>query len=246
MVSTPSTRSAPGIGQLIARRAHDDPAQPLVVWYGPGDERVELSAVTFANWVDKTLNLLGELGWDEAPVVAAPLVAERPGHWTSLVWCAATWSLGGELRTAGREAAGIEDADVVVLGPELPAPVAGTDTIACSLHPFGLALPHAVGGVLDYHDVLAQPDIGPPLSAPEPGATAWVTDERSLTHADLVAAAGEPGRALVPAPVDADPVEVVRAGLLAPLLGGGSAVVVEGTDDPARLDRIATAEHAHR
>lgn len=227
------------LSSLLERRVRTDPARPLLVWYGADDARVELSAVTFANWVDKTVNLLGELGLDEAPVVSAPLVARHPGHWTSLVWCAAVWSLGGELRVEQQ----VPDVgvDLALLGPDDVRPVLGVDTVACSLHPLGLALPSVPAGVIDYADVLAQPDVHTPALPPDPAAVAWRDEQQVLTHADLAELSGGAGR--VALAVDAlAPVVVVRRAFVEPLVGGGSSVVVEG--DPGRLAAIADAELA--
>ena len=224
------------VGHLLQTRVHDNPARPLLVWYSPTGERVELSAQTFANWVDKTVNLLGDLGWDEAPVVALPVLAERPGHWTSLVWAAAVWHLGGTIELAP------EQADVVVLGPDNPRPHPGADTIACSLHPLGLGLPNLPDGVQDYHEVLAQPDVHTPATPPSPTVAAWV-GSTTVSHADLLdEVEPQAGRTVVQASSDA--LDVVRRALLGPLLGGGSAVVVEGDLSPDQLRALADAENA--
>ena len=47
------------ISGRLRRWVRDHGASPLVTYYDPGRaERVELSGVSFANWVDKTSNLL--------------------------------------------------------------------------------------------------------------------------------------------------------------------------------------------
>lgn len=241
-LSPPTASPAPacGPGVNLERRVRTDPARPLLVWYGPGDERVELSARTFANWVDKTVNLLGELGWEDRPRVGACLVNSRPGHWTSLVWAASIWQLGGEVVV--EQPVALDSLDLAVVGPDHLHPVAGLDTIACSLHPLGAGFDELASGLLDYHEVLAQPDVHTPAVEPESSAPAWSLAERVVSHAELAAAAPTAGRVVVAATGPA--FEVVRASLVAPLAGGGSAVVVEGDVSDQRLRRIAEAEKA--
>lgn len=238
-----SRSSAPAsVGEWLEQRLRDDPARPLLVWYGPEDERVELSAQTFANWVDKTVNLLGDLGADELPVVGAPLVNERPGHWVSLVWAAATWQCGGQLQAGSvRE---LQAVDVAVIGPLDPRPVPGVDTIACSLHPLGAGFTDLAPGLVDYQEVLAQPDVHSPAVVTDDEDPAWRDRESNLTHGELVAAvAGDRRRRLVPI-AGTNPWQVVRTALLEPLRGGGSAVLVEGDASAERLSGIAEAEKA--
>ncbi|MGA4669469.1 TIGR03089 family protein [Propionibacteriaceae bacterium Y1923] len=248
---SPSSRPPASVGHWLEQRLKDDPGRPLVVWYGPADERVELSAATFSNWVDKTINLVDDLGWADAPVVAAPLLLERPGHWASLVWAAAVWSCGGELRALGASQSAA--VDLAVVGPRAPRPVPGVDTIACSLHPLGLGFEALAPGMLDYHDVLGQPDLHTPAQRPDSDDVAWQDATATLTHGDLLAGV-EPvtGRVLVDVGPEPDALAVLRQALLGPLLGHGSAVIVEtaagsGTGSTAgaeRVQRIAAAEKA--
>src|SRR6187551_1020135 len=68
-----------------------DPGRPRVTWYGPDHERVEFSAKTLNNWVSKTANLLvDEL--DVGP--GSRLGLALPGHWRTVVWLLAGWSVG--------------------------------------------------------------------------------------------------------------------------------------------------------
>ncbi|PYF99388.1 TIGR03089 family protein [Georgenia satyanarayanai] len=72
----------------------DEPNQPRLTWYGPDDERVELSGRVLANWVTKATNLLVEEG-EVAP--GSRVLLDVPVHWRALVWAMATWCAGGEL-----------------------------------------------------------------------------------------------------------------------------------------------------
>ena len=72
----------------------DEPNQPRLTWYGPDDERVELSGRVLANWVTKATNLLAEEGEVEP---GSRVLLDVPVHWRALVWALATWCAGGEL-----------------------------------------------------------------------------------------------------------------------------------------------------
>lgn len=87
------------------------PSAPLLTDYTQG--RVELSHLTFDNWVTKTVNLLrmeAEIG--EGNVVGV----ELPLHWMTAVWCMAVMEAGADLSFGGPAdlRVGTGDADVVV------------------------------------------------------------------------------------------------------------------------------------
>ncbi len=215
-----------------ARRAGTD---PLLTWYRPETgARTELSVRTVANWVDKTANLLTTLGVEGR--VAGPVSRSHPGHWMSLVWPLAAWQHGCGYLAAEPDAG----SELVVIGPDDPQAVPGLTTIACSLHPLGLGLRELPSGVLDFSsEALAEPD----AHGAEPvdlSAPAWLDQSRTLSHAATGDVAPQPGRALV-RPTTAW--ETLAAAVLAPVLGGGSAVVVEG---PVDADALAAIEAAER
>lgn len=222
----------------LEARVREDGARPLLTCYDLGDgSRVEFSARTFANWVDKTTNLMGALGLDEGSEVGLPLLLSHPLHWVSLVWTMAAWQQGGTVMALPRD--DLDRVEVAVLGPMNSHPVPGVETVVCSLHPLGLGLPTPIPGVTDYAEVLSQPDVHWRTPAP---ATLLDDGQRKLALADMGEVQPVAGRLLL-TPSD-DPVEVVRGALLAPLLGGGSVVLVSGGDDPTWLARIAAEEHA--
>lgn len=72
----------------------EEPNQPRLTWYGPDDERVELSGRVLANWVTKATNMLVE-ECDVEP--GSRVLLDVPVHWRALVWAMATWCAGGEL-----------------------------------------------------------------------------------------------------------------------------------------------------
>ncbi len=217
------------VGALRSRLRTQGP-QPLVTYYDlDRAERTELSAISFANWVDKTGHLFDELEVQPGDQVAVPVLAERPGHWIGLVAAMAGWQLGAHVVTEPGP-----ESTVAVVGPDHPwavNPPTWLTVVAASLHPLGLPL-DPPAPVIDFADVLSMPDVtlSYPHSANDP---AW----GGLTYAAVSDVAAESRRILVPA---SDPDVILRA-LVAPLLGGGAAVIVAGSGD---LSRIANDERA--
>jgi uncharacterized protein (TIGR03089 family) len=215
-------------------------ASPLVTYYDLANgERTELSGVSMANWVDKTSNLLvDELDVEPGDQVELAVAERHSGHWVSLVWPLACWQVGAAV-TLGRRAT----ATVVVVGPD-DSTAAGPEAsvLICSLHPLGLPLTQPPGGgVLDFIlEVRAQPDQH--AAVPQSGLVlAWRDATRQLTQADLLSEVPTDRRRLVR---PSDPWSTIREGLLAPLLGGGSSVVVTGPATPDQLASIAGQEQA--
>ncbi len=204
---------------------------PLLTWYGPDGARTELSVRSFTNWVDKTANLLLSLELDDL-VVAGPVSREHPGNWMSLIWPLATWQAGGCYTLTGQGA-------VTVIGPHTPVAVPTSVTFACSLHPLGLGLRDLPAGVEDFTSAaLGQPDA--PLILPiELDADAWGDDDGPRHH-DQLAVPPQDGRALV-RPLTAW--QTLADAVIAPILGGGSSVVVEGEPTSDTLARIVASEH---
>lgn len=214
----------------LHRAARSRGSAPLLTWYGADGARTELSVRSFTNWVDKTANLLLDLDLDDL-VVAGLVSRDHPGHWMSLIWPLATWQAGGSYVLDG-------PGTVAVIGPEAPSAVPGAVTFACSLHPLGLGLRDLPSGVLDFTgEALARPDT-PVIMPVESDAIAWVDDDARRTHADLDVAP-QPGRALVQ-PQSAW--QSLAEAVIAPVLGGGSAVVVEGERSSEDLDRLSASE----
>lgn len=238
--------------ERVRRRGGD----PLLTYYHPAEGvRIEMSPRTFVNWVDKTANLLvDELDLAEGDTAVLPLAVHHPGHWTTLVWTAALWQVGLLVRDpydAGAQGGG---PDLVVTGPEQAEhgfaqalAIGARSTVACSLHPFGLGFPGPPpAGVMDYGaEVPSQPDayVAAPAS---PGAPLWQRSDRTLAWAEvrqeasaLLHADGTYGRRLL-RPEAAYP--TVLAALVAPVLGDGSVVVVDGPVEERAAAEIAAAE----
>lgn len=224
--------------EALEERQATQAAQPLLTCYDLADgSRVEFSARTFANWVDKTAGLMGSLGFDTEPDVGLPLLLTHPGHWVGLVWSLATWQLGGTVTAQPRD--DLDRVDLAVVGPEQPNPVPGVETVACSLHPLGAGLAQRSAGVTDYAEVLSQPDVH--WREGLPGT--WL-DDGHTRHAEASLQAVEPRDARLLVRPAGDPWTDLATMLVAPLLGGGSTVVVRGRGDEQRLAAIAASERA--
>src|SRR5687767_7853138 len=78
--------------ELLAGQLRKDGSRPLVTFYDDDSgERVELSVVTFANWVAKTSGVIqDELGLERGDTVMVDL----PTHWLAPVWLGACWTTG--------------------------------------------------------------------------------------------------------------------------------------------------------
>lgn len=208
-------------------------SEPLLTWYGSG-ARVELSVRTFANWVDKTANLIEAL--DAAGgTIAGTVSRTHPGSWMSLVWPLAAWQRGCTY------ALDASSADLAVVGPDDPRPLPGATTLACSLHPLALGLRDLPDGVDDFSsEALAQPDAHWADDAAA-DAPAWIESGRRVSHAELGDLPGVRERRLVQT---SDAFGTLEAALLAPLLGGGSAVLVDEPVEAGRLDGLRKSERA--
>ncbi len=226
------------INDRLRRRLRDHGSAPLLTYYNLGTgERTELSGVTFANWADKTANLLvDELMIDRGDQVELAVAVSHPGHWVGLAWALACWQVGAVV-SVGQSTS----ARAVVCGPDWSPYDGVPELVACSLHPLGLGFTAPLpAGVLDYAlEVRGQPDVY--AAVPQSGlAPAWRDDQRQLTQTDLTATpATGPRRRLVR---PGAPWATMSAALVEPLLSGGSAVIVAGDADPDQLARIAGDE----
>jgi len=231
-----------------------DPVGPRITYYDDATgERIELSAVTLANWAAKTGNLLrDELGAGPASRVAILL----PAHWQTAAVLFGVWWIGAEAVLADG-AAGPADFDRMYLrsasvalctidrldeaDSALTSTAPGGEVAVLSLDPFGGPAPDLPIGVIDYatavrvhgDQIVPERHPGPALagrSAEEILADCEISAAaRGLTSKDRVlSSASWPG-----------PGELVD-GLLAIMAVGGSLVQVANPDPSALQRRIET------
>ena len=200
------------IAALLSRELRRDGARPFLTWYDDATgDRVELSVATTANWAAKIANHLVE----ELDVQPGEKVKVDPLlHWTTAVVLVGAWSAGAH----------------VTFG--------GPPTVEFPTDPMGLGLSQLVG---------SQPDevVMPVAVSTEPaltiGTQTWSHDE--LGHAALHGAQmhGLTAVARVLSVLGYDTVDGIDAGLLVPLAGGASVVIVSN-DDQDKLSEKVTSE----
>lgn len=216
------------------------PGVPVVTFYDDlTGERVELSFVTYANWVAKTGSLLqDELGLERGGLISVDL----PTHWLAAVWLGAAWSVG--LAVGGTSVAA--DADLVVCGPDdLARHAQGpAEVVACSLLPLGARFRTPLPpGVVDFGEVVwSQPDSLLVIDPVAPTDVAWTDGKGALDHDALLALPGSPAQRLVTAVAPASREGLPR--LVGPLLSGVGTVWVVGAPHETRLAELARTERA--
>jgi uncharacterized protein (TIGR03089 family) len=215
---------------LFAAAVRRDGGAPFLTYYDDASgERIELSAVTTANWVAKTANLLV----DEYDLEAGETVAiGLPPHWLGVVWALSTWSVGASL-TSGTGTLAITGPDFAIRGER--------ETVASALLPLGGRFREPLpDGLQDYGaEVYNHPDVFVPFDPPTPDSAAY----DDLTHDDLIGTA-EPisDRILVTRTLtDRD-----GLGLLVGVISGGGSIVLCRNLDPTKLERRAADEKVDR
>jgi uncharacterized protein (TIGR03089 family) len=216
--------------ELFSTAIRRDGAGPFLTYYDDATgERIELSALTTANWVAKTANLLV----DEYDVESGETVAiGLPPHWLGVVWALSTWSVGAAL-TSGTGTLAITGPDFAVRGSR--------ETVASALLPLGGRFREPLpDGVHDYGaEVYNHPDVFVPFDPPAPTSPAY----DDLTHADLISTAlPVTERVLVTRDLTTrDGVE-----LLVGVISGGGSIVLCRNLDAAKLERRVTDEKVDR
>jgi uncharacterized protein (TIGR03089 family) len=132
-------------GALLDPLLTADPVGPRITYYDDATgERIELSAVTLANWAAKTANLLrDEMGAGPGSRVAVLL----PAHWQTAAVLFGVWWIGAEVVLDG-------EADVALCTldrlPEADDAVGVGEIAVLSLDPFGKPVPDLPVGITDY------------------------------------------------------------------------------------------------
>lgn len=206
-----------------------NPAQPFLTYYDAATgERIELSAVTTANWVAKTANFLID-GLDAERGTRIRL--DLPTHWESFVWILSAWSVGAVLT--------YHDADIAVVGPSLQADE--QTRVALSLKPLGMRFDNAPPGFIDYNaEVLGHSDHFQSFDPPTADSVALDLDAQTQTHQDAYDAAGANSERvlLLPGSLARD-----CAALIAASRGSGSLVIAANANTVQR-DKIGADECA--
>jgi uncharacterized protein (TIGR03089 family) len=250
---------------LLAAALRRDAAAPLLTQYDDATgERVELSGLTFDNWVAKTANLLQ----DEFDVGPGSTVAlALPVHWQTAAVLLAVWSCGAAvLDTAAEDDGRLTEADVVlaeqdrlavleeVLDDSAVPTGAVPELLGLSLHPLGMGMAGYAGPARDFAlEVRAHGDRFVPYQPPDPQAPGLLLGMLQLplgalagTAAELAARLGivSGDRLLVDERTAAEAGPV--AWLLAPLAAGASVVLcrnaIDGPAGEAVLERRAADE----
>ncbi|MGV9797983.1 TIGR03089 family protein [Mycobacterium sp. NPDC003449] len=231
------TVSAAVLDPLLA----SDPAGPRITYYDDATgERIELSAVTLANWAAKTANLLrDELGAGPGTRVAVLL----PAHWQTAAVVLGVWWIGAEVVLTG-------SADIALCTrerlDEADDAVAGGEVAVLSLDPFGKPAADLPVGVTDYatsvrvHGDQIVPERQPGAALAGQSAADVLAAARSSASAQGFAAADR-----VMSTASWDTAEEIIDNLLAVFAVGASLVQV-ANPDPAGLDRRRSTEKVTR
>jgi uncharacterized protein (TIGR03089 family) len=221
------------------------PARPLVTFYDHATgERIELSAITTANWVAKTANLLR----DECDVEPGGRVAVLlPAHWQTAAVLLGAWSCGASVTSEPAEAGWVFcDRDRVDLA--LAAEPAD-GVLALSLDPFGRGLDGLPSGVIDYAtEVRLHGDEFVPWEPVPDSAAALAGESAGAVAGRAAARARELGLSAsdrVLSTRDWHAPSDLLDGLLAVLAAGASLVQV-ANPDPARLQKVYESERCTR
>ena len=222
-----------------------DPAGPRITYYDDATgERIELSAVTLANWAAKTGNLLrDELGAGPGSRVAVLL----PAHWQTAAVLFGIWWVGAEVVLGGMQGRAAEialcTADRLA---DADAAVGAGEIAVLSLDPFGKPVADLPIGVTDYaSSVRVHGDQIAPERHPGPAL-----DGRSVTDVIAGAQASAAAQGLVAkdrvlSTVHWNTADELTDGLLAVFAAGASLVQV-ANPDASVLDRRRQMEKVTR
>ncbi|WP_026356847.1 TIGR03089 family protein [Mycobacterium sp. 141] len=236
-----TTLSAAVLDPLLA----SDPAGPRITYYDDATgERIELSAVTLANWAAKTANLLrDELGAGSGTRVAVLL----PAHWQTVAVLFGIWWIGSEVSLGG----GSDNPSDIALCTrdrldEADDAVAGGEVAVLSLDPFGRPADDLPLGVTDYATaVRVHGDQIVPERHPGSALAGRSVAEVLDAARNAAAAQGFTARDRVLSTAAWDTADDLVEHLLAVFVAGASLVQVTNPD-PAALERRRSMEKVTR
>jgi uncharacterized protein (TIGR03089 family) len=223
-------------GAILDPMLRADPVGPRITYYDDATgERIELSAVTLANWAAKTGNLLrDELAAGPASRVAVLL----PAHWQTAAALFGVWWIGAEVVLDGSAS----DVALCTIDRVDDADATGAGEVAVlSLDPFGRPAPDLPVGVTDYatavrvhgDQIVAERQPGPALAGRS------VNDVLAACQ-NSAAARGLTAGERVLSTASWDRPDDLIDGLLAVLAIGGSLVQVANPDQAALPRKIET------
>lgn len=163
-------RSYSTFPQLIREALRRDPGRPFITAYDEAHGwRTELSVTTFANWVNKTANLLvDEYLLGEGDTIRIDL----DSHWLTTVFVGAAWTAGIAVTTEIGVAA-----HLVVAGPSFDEHLLDTDlpVVASALDAFAGRFTHPLPEGIDDYGTLwpGQADVFIPSPPPGDMTVAW-------------------------------------------------------------------------
>lgn len=218
-----------------------DPAGPRITYYDDATgERIELSAVTLANWAAKTANLLrDELGAGPGTRVAVLL----PAHWQTAAVLFGVWWIGAEVVVDGPADMALCTRDRL---DEADDAVAGGEVAVLSLDPFGRPADDLPVGVTDYAtSVRVHGDQIVPERQPGPALAGRSAADVLAAAQTAAAAQGFTGSDRVLSTAAWDSPDAIIDNMLAVFAAGASLVQVTNPD-PAAMDRRRTMEKVTR
>ncbi|TJZ81501.1 TIGR03089 family protein [Rhodococcus oryzae] len=212
-----------------------DPAGPRITYYDDvSGERIELSALTLANWAAKTANLIRD---EFGLLPGARICVLLPAHWQSAAVLLGCWWAGAEVLLSSAD-----DAELALVAADRLAEVEDVPEVAVlSLDAFGRPAEGLPVGVTDYatsvrvHGDQFRPDAG------ASSALDGMSIAEVLTAATASAAAqsiSRPDRVLSSS--EWGTTTELLDGLLAVLAVGASLVQVARPSDDAMTRRMGT------
>jgi uncharacterized protein (TIGR03089 family) len=214
-----------------------DPVGPRITYYDDATgERIELSAVTLANWAAKTGDLLrDELGAGPASRVVILL----PAHWQTAAAMFGVWWIGAEVVLGGPADLALCTAERLDEADSVVAP--GGEVAVLSLDPFGKPAPDLPFGVTDYATaVRVHGDQIVPERQPGPALAGRTVNEVLADCASSASARGLTAKDRVLSSASWSGPDELVDGLLAVLAVGASLVQLANPDADALKRRIET------
>ena len=207
------------------------PSAPAITYYGEGGTRIELSAASTANAVNKAVNLLtDELLLEQGDVVRVDL----PCHWQTPILAVAAWAAGLTLDLSPEPDGGA--AATLAAGEATRRPPIGIG-LAVSTHPWGLPLGEELPPGWEDTALLTrgQADSAayrwpgndqPWVNNPEP----WTSGALERRCQELAAAWGLPQGGRLLSSRAPDTLDGLLGCCLVPALAGGGIILNNGAD----------------